>query len=104
MLWVYNCKGDTSALNMSTVSGQVLGASTMCVDLPFDFHRGNQSPSTKKLQDFLIKKGYMEGEVTGFYGDSTVAAVKDYQKGKGLPQTGMMYEFTRSTLKKETCQ
>lgn len=104
MLWVYNCKGDTSTLNMSTVSGQVLGASTMCVDLPFDFHRGNQSPSTKKLQDFLIKKGYMEGEVTGFYGDSTVAAVKDYQKGKGLPQTGMMYEFTRSTLKKETCQ
>ncbi len=103
MLWVYNCKADTSALNMSTASGQVLGASTMCIDLPFDFHRGNQSPSTKKLQDFLIKKGYMEGEVTGFYGDTTISAVKDYQKAKGLPETGMVYEFTRAALKKETC-
>lgn len=102
-LWVYNCTAPTMGLAPS-MSGQVLGASSMCVDLPFNFHRGNQSPSTKKLQEYLTAKGYFDGGATGFYGDKTVAAVKDYQRAKGLPETGMVYDFTRSAIKEESCR
>ena len=45
----------------------------------------------------------MEGEVTGFYGDKTIGAVKDYQMAKGLPITGMVYDATRAAIKAETC-
>lgn len=101
-----NFKGAYSSGSFSMISTapQVLGVSSVCVDLPFNFHRGNESPSTKKLQSFLIERGFMEGEVTGFYGDKTVSAVKDYQMSKGLPITGMVYDFTRAAIKADSCQ
>ncbi len=82
---------------------KVLGASTMCLSLTRDIHRGNESQDTKDLQTFLIKKGLLTESVTGFYGDSTVAAVKSYQTSKNLPATGMVYSFTRQAIEKDSC-
>ncbi len=84
-------------------SPSVLGASTVCVDLPINMHRGYESYGVTKLQEFLKLRNFM-GEVTGFYGDKTVVAVKEYQASRGLPVTGMTYDFTRSAIKGETCQ
>lgn len=81
----------------------VLGASTQCVDLPTDMHRGYESYGVTRLQEFLKSKNFM-GEVTGFYGDKTVVAVKEYQSTRGLLQTGMVYDFTRAAIKADTCQ
>lgn len=84
-------------------SGTVLGASNRCVNLPSNMHRGYESSHVSQLQTFLQNEG-MLSEVTGFYGDKTVAAVKAYQQSKGLPMTGMVYGFTRAAIKSDSCQ
>lgn len=85
-----------------TVSA-VLGVSTQCIDLPYNMFRGYESQSVSNLQSFLVSRGLLD-EVTGFYGDKTVSAVSSYQGSKGLPQTGMVYDFTRSAIKEDGCQ
>jgi peptidoglycan hydrolase-like protein with peptidoglycan-binding domain len=57
----------------------------------------------KLLQTFLSTKGLLNDSVTGFFGDKTVSAVKLYQRSKGLPETGMVYDFTRESITAETC-
>jgi peptidoglycan hydrolase-like protein with peptidoglycan-binding domain len=51
-----------------------------------------------------MEKGFMEGEVTGFYGDTTKTALKAYQTSAGLPSTGFLYELTRIKIESETCR
>lgn len=86
------------------VKAGVLGVSTMCVDLTSNMHRGAEDTNVKKLQTFLIKKGLFVDDISGFYGDKTVQAVGDYQLSKGLPVTGMVYDFTRDAIRNETCK
>jgi peptidoglycan hydrolase-like protein with peptidoglycan-binding domain len=95
----------TTVVKYSTTVPAVLGASAMneCVDLAFNFHRGYESNVVSKLQSFLIAQGFLTSEVTGFYGDKTVEAVKAYQESKGLPQTGMVYDFTRAAIVADSC-
>lgn len=99
--------GKTCVAKIGAVSNQtpaVLGAfTTSCVDIPKNIHRGSESVFVSKLQDFLIGKGLLTEQATGFYGDKTVTAVKDYQSEKGLPVTGMVYDFTRNVIREETC-
>jgi hypothetical protein len=94
----------TTVLRYSVNVPAVLGISTVCTNLTYNFHRGNESESTVKLQAFLQTKGLLMTASTGFYGDKTVAAVKAYQKSKGLPMTGMVYGMTRAAIKADTCQ
>ncbi len=91
------------AMNLD-VGSQVLGVSTICTNIPRNLHRGAESNSVKNLQTFLQDKGLLTDAPTGFYGDKTVEAVKDYQAMKGLPQTGMVYDFTRQAIKTESCR
>lgn len=85
-------------------AGGVLGVSTMCVDLPINMHRGAESNDVKNLQAFLISKGLLTEDISGFYGDSTVSAVRDYQLSKDLPVTGMVFDFTREMIRAESCK
>jgi peptidoglycan hydrolase-like protein with peptidoglycan-binding domain len=90
-----------------TVSKMVLGAfasNTSCVDIPHNLIRGAESDYVTTLQDFLFDKGFLNEVSTGFYGDKTVEAVKDYQASKGLPVTGMVYDFTRQAIVLDTCK
>lgn len=98
-----SCKSFGTA---SAQSPAVLGVSTSatCINLPMNLRRGVEKPSVVLLQSFLLEKGFMEGEVTGFYGDKTVGAVKDYQASTGLPVTGMVYNFTREAIRAESCR
>ncbi|MFA5132331.1 MAG: peptidoglycan-binding domain-containing protein [Candidatus Paceibacterota bacterium] len=91
----------TSSLSEGSL---VLGSSTVCTSLPYNLHRGAESPSVVSLQTFLSSKGFLEGEATGFYGDKTVEAVKAYQSSVNLPATGMVYSFTREAIRAESCQ
>lgn len=61
-----------------------------------------QGPSRKetlKFQKALAKAGYFRGGPTGFYGKRTRAAVKSFQKAKGLPVTGWVGPETWKKLK-----
>jgi peptidoglycan hydrolase-like protein with peptidoglycan-binding domain len=84
-------------------SPSVLGDYIACVDLPTNFHRGAENPNVEMLQSFLMSKGFLNEKPTGFYGDKTVEAVKDYQASRKLPITGMMFDFTRKEIKNESC-
>lgn len=84
---------------------KVLGAFTSsCTDLSLNMHRGAESSSVIKLQNFLQIKGLLKDKATGFFGDKTVEAVKSYQESKGLSQTGMVYGATRLAIKTDSCQ
>jgi len=101
-------KVNVRALRSSSIpsNSAVLGVSTSneCVDLPYNFHRGSESNSVMSLQKFLIARGFLNDGPTGFYGDKTVSAVKAYQESEGLPQTGMVYDFTRAAIAADSCQ
>ncbi len=101
-LWVYRCANPPQASISSQPS--VLGVSTACTLINTDLQRGNESAQTRVLQEFLTKRGLLTEGVTGFYGDKTVAAVKNYQSAKGLAVTGMVYEKTRSAIEADTCR
>ena len=54
---------------------------------------------TLKIQKALQRAGYFRGNPTGFYGKRTKAAVRSFQKSKGLPATGMVGLDTWKKLK-----
>jgi peptidoglycan hydrolase-like protein with peptidoglycan-binding domain len=90
--------------NTLTVSGELgITPSSTCVDITRNIHRGDESKMTTLLQEFLISKGLLSDKASGFYGDLTVEAVKAYQHSKGMPITGMVYDFTRLAIKKDSC-
>ncbi len=87
----------------SNGNAKVLGASTACIYISRNLHRGAESSAVTTLQKFLQSKGLLN-EVSGFYGDKTIEAVKGYQATIGLAPTGMVYEVTRQAMRDETCQ
>lgn len=94
-------------VSLNSSKGVVLGSTAsnvFCLDLSSNLHRGAESENVMKLQTFLSQKGFLTEAPSGFYGDKTVEAVKDYQTSKGLPQTGMVYDITRSLLKEDACK
>ena len=51
--------------------------------------KNDKSHNVKKLQQALFELGYLDEEsVTGFFGDKTEAAVKQFQKDNGISETG----------------
>jgi hypothetical protein len=91
----------------SHLTPTVLGdfaSNVFCVNLTENMYKGVELDSVVKLQNFLLQKGFLTTTPTGFYGDKTVTAVKDYQTSKGLPVTGMVYDFTRQAIQAETCK
>jgi peptidoglycan hydrolase-like protein with peptidoglycan-binding domain len=61
------------------------------------------SGEVSDLQDFLITKGFLSGDSTGYYGLKTVEAVKKYQASKGVIRTGSVGNLTKTQIKNDTC-
>lgn len=55
----------------------------------------SRGEEVKKVQQFLIDKGFLSGAVTGYFGDLTKKAVQSFQKQNGLPATGAWFALTR---------
>jgi hypothetical protein len=51
-----------------------------------------------KLQLILIQKGFLIGTPTGYFGNGTLKAVKDFQRSIGVNPTGYLGPITRSAL------
>ncbi len=57
----------------------------------------------KLLQEILIKLGFLKTEATGYFGNETLKAVKNYQRQiMQIPPTGKVGQLTRDSLSKET--
>lgn len=99
-------EGPVSAIplvkGVATVDVSVQKIQT-CTNITRNIHRGDESLSTTKLQNFLVTRGLLNEKVSGFYGDKTIEAVKEYQGLVGIPVTGMVYDMTRQAIKAETC-
>ncbi len=55
------------------------------------------------LQDFLISKGFLSGQPTGFFGNMTLSAVKSFQKSAGFVSTGYVGNLTKAKIKELSC-
>ncbi|MCK9446081.1 peptidoglycan-binding protein [bacterium] len=61
---------------------------------------GDLGDEVSALQQRLKSEGYYSGSITGYYGSLTTAAVRSYQKAKGINQTGTMGPQTMAALNK----
>lgn len=79
-------------------NGQVAGASTY--NFQKNFGIGSRiSPDVTELQKILIADGYLKIIApTGYFGPSTMAAVKLYQKANNISATGFVGILTRAVL------
>ena len=59
---------------------------------------GSSGLEVRKLQGRLAELGYYAGGVDGIYGDSTVSAVKAFQRNNGLSADGQAGEQTQTKL------
>jgi peptidoglycan hydrolase-like protein with peptidoglycan-binding domain len=60
--------------------------------------------AVSELQQQLLKLGYYDGEMTGFYGALTQAAVTRFQQSVGLTADGIVGAATQSALQNPTGQ
>ena len=63
-------------------------------DAPATSEAGDSGTKVKKLQQALKLKGYYSGSIDGDYGEATQAAVKAFQKAKGMSQDGIAGKTT----------
>jgi hypothetical protein len=59
---------------------------------------GSRGQEVIELQKILIKKKFLTGDATGYYGALTEAAVKKYQKAHGIELLGVVGPSTRLAL------
>ncbi|NLB91762.1 MAG: SH3 domain-containing protein, partial [Clostridiales bacterium] len=59
---------------------------------------GDKSTNVKKLQQALALKGFYKGDADGVFGSGTEAAVKSFQKAKGMSQDGIAGTVTITLL------
>jgi peptidoglycan hydrolase-like protein with peptidoglycan-binding domain len=75
-----------------------------CIDLPSNLKQGKENSQVLLLQNFLYEKGLLKAKPNGYYGGGTSAAVKAYQKSKGLTRSGDTFPITRQAIKSDTCE
>jgi peptidoglycan hydrolase-like protein with peptidoglycan-binding domain len=85
----------TGQLDEATRAGLGLGTSAPATDGPAG---PAPDPATMEAQSQLSKAGYYTGPQDGKGGESTTAAIKQYQHDNGLPATGELDELTRARL------
>jgi murein L,D-transpeptidase YcbB/YkuD len=85
-------RGEGSLHASSTVLKQrpEMGVRPLCELLKRELRRGSQGDDVRELQKILAqdKEIYAEGEVTGFFGERTEAAVKRLQAKLGIVSSG----------------
>ncbi|MBP6948742.1 MAG: copper resistance protein NlpE N-terminal domain-containing protein [Candidatus Pacebacteria bacterium] len=70
-------------------------------ELSFDLKFGQRGTQITKLQDFLIEKGYLNTNSTGYFGRMTANAVARYQKENNLDSVGRVGPLTRKAMNKD---
>jgi len=59
------------------------------------------NPRVKEIQEILKEAGFEPGSIDGVMGGQTRAAIKEFQKGKGLKATGKVDLTTQLALNRE---
>src|SRR3989344_4792349 len=81
-------------------------SASACVILTSDLSFGSRGVEVTKLQQFLVSQNYPGGGswmITGYFGQATMQAVRNFQQAAGLPMTGYVDAATRSAIQSRTC-
>jgi peptidoglycan hydrolase-like protein with peptidoglycan-binding domain len=102
--------GDTSTLDalkaklaalqgaIATQSGNATSGSGNSCSIVSYLKAGSSGDEVLCLQKLLVKLGYLSAAPNGNFGPATVAAVKAFQKAKGLEALGVVGPGTRTAL------
>src|SRR3989338_10401961 len=77
-----------------------------CITLYADLSYGSRGSEVLKLQQFLVSQNYPGGGswmMTGYFGNATVQAVRNFQQSAGLSTTGFADGQTRSAIQSRSC-
>ena len=94
----------TGVATAQTYSTYTSGAN--CIGLTRDLSLGSRGAEVTNLQNFLVRQNYPGGGswmVTGFFGQATAQAVRNFQSGQGLSSTGIVDSTTRLAVARATC-
>lgn len=74
------------------------GSTTTTASFTRNLSFGSSGADVKRLQTILIKKGYLKTAANGNFGPSTRAALKAWQKAKGLSASGFFGPQSRAAI------
>lgn len=95
-----------SALVVVALFGASIASAQTCVSITSDLSVGSRGSQVTNLQNFLVSQNYPGGGswmVTGYYGQATAAAVRNFQQTRGLPTTGVVDAATRAAINSASC-
>lgn len=75
-----------------------------CISLTRDLAYGSTSSEVLRLQTFLKAEGYFSATPVARFGPATLAAVRDFQRAKGISTTGTVGPLTRAAIQSASCQ
>ena len=76
-------------------------SSATCVNITRDLFVGSRGTDVSSLQTFLVAQNYPGSGswmVTGYFGEATKAAVRNFQSSRGISMTGVVDAATRAAL------
>ncbi|HEY4526687.1 MAG TPA: peptidoglycan-binding protein [Candidatus Paceibacterota bacterium] len=77
-----------------------------CVSVPAGLGAGSRGASVSTLQSFLVAQNYPGAGswmITGYYGQATAAAMRNFQISQGLLQTGYVDAATATAVSRVSC-
>lgn len=77
-----------------------------CTAITKDLSLGSRNSEVTTLQNFLVSQNYPGGGawmITGYFGQATAQAVRNFQGQQGLPSTGTVDSSTRTAVARVTC-
>ncbi len=95
-----------SALFIVALFGASVASAQTCISLTSDLSTGSRGSQVTNLQNFLVSQNYPGGGswmVTGYYGQATAAAVRNFQQAQGLAMTGSVDSATRAAINAASC-
>ncbi|MDD6040336.1 MAG: peptidoglycan-binding protein [Clostridia bacterium] len=96
--YIKTSTSSTSSSNTSSSGSSVSSKIKALGSAPGIMRVGDENSDVKKLQQALEILGYYDGKIDGKYGSGTTAAVKAYQKAKGLTPDGYAGERTVKSI------
>lgn len=95
---VYICQPKYSGTGSSGSAGNGTSVNTGSTSSSSTLKQGSEGEAVKSLQRNLIGLGYLNDVADGQFGSKTLAAVKSYQKAKGLTVDGLAGTQTKNAL------
>jgi peptidoglycan hydrolase-like protein with peptidoglycan-binding domain len=96
-----NPSPSSQATNSSRAQGDSTASATTTHRLAANvLQKGDSGPAVVQLQTSLKQSKYLEGQVTGFFGELTEDAVKKFQKAQGLSVDGKAGQQTLTALRR----